>query len=468
MTAADTYPYPTEPGCRCRHIIVLVLLFGGLYGLCLNDRWLPESGDDSMCLSIARNLVQGHGFVWGGIPVVRIPPGFPLFLSALMRLSPSFLLLNLSLVLLMLGALVMWYLVLLRYTTGRRAFVMMLAVGILFEWHRFAYTHYTEALLYFLLAAALVTAAQINEDRGVAWRIPLLATICASLVFVHWRGLLPIPLVAGALLRGEGRPRANGRWVAALTVAGVSCIAFFAIQHELNSRLERARDQGPRAIQRERAAASLQRRAYVLHRHLGIGLSGRVGEILKINGGVGFASLLWPPAVAAGRWRAPGRAINILGWTMFVLVLARLPQAARQRRWIWFGAVAFMAALVLLSWPIARYFAPAAPLLLLGLWESVERFAGLRVSSFFKRTIWACAIAGVGALFLCNLSILGFQAWISHSPDFLKRYLGGEYLDMLRISKYLEERDACAGPIAVLTPYRDVGRLVSSRWAVMS
>jgi hypothetical protein len=449
---------------RARHVMVLVLVFGILYRLCHNGQWLPESSDDSLYLTIARNLAQGHGFVWGGIPVIRIPPGFPLFLSAVMRISPRFIVLNLALVLLMLGALVMWYLFLLRYTTGRRALVVMLAVGILFEWHRFAYTHYTEALSYFLLASALLTAARINENKGLAWRMPLLAALSSSLVFVHWRGLFPIFLVAGALLRGEGRPRMNRRWVGALAVAAVSCLTFLAIQHGVSSRLEVARDKTSEGIQRDRATASLKGRTSLVNRHLGLGLGKRAAAIIKVRGGIGIACLLWPPAVAAKRWPSLGRAFNVLGWALFLLLVARLPQAARQRRWIWFATVAFMAALILLSWSIPRYLAPIAPLLLLGLWESAGRCAQLRIPFFFRRTVCACSVAGVAALFLCNLGILGYQVWIVHSPDFLKRYLGGEYLDVLRISKYLEKSDVSAGPIAVLTPYRDVGRRMGSDW----
>jgi hypothetical protein len=195
------------------------------------------------------------------------------------------------------------------------------------------------------------------------------------------------------------------------------------------------------------------------------------GEALRrvSEAGEWFSRLLWPPATAAGKWPALELAVNLLGWLLIVLFSVRVAHALRARQWIWVATAGFVAVFFVIRWyPLPRYLAPAAPLILLGIWEGIGRIADSRIFTRVKGTVKACAVAGLISVIACNALILAVQVWIVHSPDFQKKYLGGEYLDTLRISAYLRRQGCGAGPVALVVRYADLNRSGRGGWAERS
>src|SRR5262245_34928361 len=75
-----------------------------MYLLLANPYWVP-GGDSEVYTAIARNLAAGKGYTFNGLPVSMVPPGWPWFLAAAMKISPTFLFLKLLTMSCMLGAL---------------------------------------------------------------------------------------------------------------------------------------------------------------------------------------------------------------------------------------------------------------------------------------------------------------------------------------------------------------------------
>ena len=121
----------------------LAFILAALYALGQNGQWMPSGSDGAYYLGTARSLAIGNGYLWAGEPVVMVPPGWPLFIAAVLRVSTSFLVLNLVQLLLLVGAAVMWYRVLRRLTTSTVAFAICLTAGVLFEWHRHTVSQYS-------------------------------------------------------------------------------------------------------------------------------------------------------------------------------------------------------------------------------------------------------------------------------------------------------------------------------------
>jgi len=450
-----------------RHVVVLTLVLGALYALCQNGCWLPLGSDDAFHLDIARNLALGRGLTSNGAPVIHTPPGFPALLASIMLVTPEFSILNWVLVFLLLGAVIMWYLVLRRYTSPPKALAVMLVVGILFEWHRFSYTYYTESLSYFLLGAAMLLAVQFGEGRSASWRVPLLALLCTAMVLANWRGLLSVILVCGALFTGQSRLSSGRPWAVLLLISFVSAATMFVTLNALESRAEHIRTQGLSEVDRELADNALKKQGGRLPKHLEIGPSEMLRRITEA--GEWFSLLLWPPATAAKKWPASKHVINLLGWLLIVFLSVRVVKAVRTSQWIWVATAGFLAVLIIIRWyPLPRYFAPAAPLILLGIWDGLGQVVSAKAFARTKRMIMGCAFAGLISVVACNLAILVFQAWIVHSPDFHRKYLGGEYLDMLRISEHLKAQACGGGPVAVVARYADLNRASSGEWVERS
>ena len=63
---------------------------GLVFGLVWNPWWMP-SGDAEVFVVVARNLLHGGGLTFNGHPVAFVPPGWPLVLSLLYRLTDAYL-----------------------------------------------------------------------------------------------------------------------------------------------------------------------------------------------------------------------------------------------------------------------------------------------------------------------------------------------------------------------------------------
>lgn len=443
--------------------LLLVLILAGLYGACQNGRWVPSGSDGAYYLVIARNLVEGKGYNWDGGPVTLSPPVWPAVLAAVMRVSRSFIFLNLVLVGFCLGGACMWYWLMRRFTSPLRAFGLALLTGVLFEWHRFTFTHYAEALFYLLVVAALLLAFQINENKPAGWRIPLLVLLCASMVVVRYAGLLLMPLIVCALAGGQIRPRVNRQWLAIVLACAMSVAAFVGFRRALRDHAVRMQAQAATAAQREKVEEALQ-----LDSKISTGVWGqRPTAYLRRARLTGhwMSLLFWPPVILGQMSTIPKLAVNTLGWVLILLFASHLPSTVKKRQWIWPGLLFYVLLLpVLWGRPVARYYAPVAPLLLLGICRGIEamgRPAKSAVANRLTRAATGLFLISVG---VCNLSILAVSAWIARSGNFHDVCLAGEYGDVLRLAKYLNQRAAHDGRVGVCVQYHDLRRKTAGSW----
>lgn len=479
-----------------------------LLGLCQNGRWIPAGSDDALYLSMARQLVSAEAAEQ--IPLKLRAWGWPSVLAGLMWVSPSFWWLNLCLLAMVLTAAGLWFFVLRRFTSAPGAAAVVVLTGLMFEWHRFTFMHYTEALFYALLAGALLLAVQVSERRRAGWRIALLAVLTIAAIVVRWAGLIFAPVLVGAAVRGLGRPSLDRRWVVPALAGLVVCLAaggaFYGSRALMRARLSAvaaaapptATDadtpatqpttdvtsqptttpattptttptttaEAPDDAQRQVAAAA--RRELHRDRRLSRGIARRPASVFLMrisNGGRWMAGLLCPPAMT-GKRNPPIRWVaNGLGWMLWVLLAVRAIAGAIRRDWLWIGVLVTCGGFLTLWWPpVPRYIAPIAPLILLGLLQGIDGV--LRPARSRVRRVAARCVAGVlvAAVLACNGAILAVTIYVHRSPGFPQLCQAGEYGELVAIGRYLREANVRPGELAVSVKYRDINRDDPNRW----
>jgi len=452
---------------------VVVLVAGLCYLAMYSGQWALGGSDDAYYLSIARNLVLGRGFTWQGAPVVLVPPGWPLFLSVALRVTPSFAFLNSLTLLLCMAAAGLWYWILRDLTSRRRAMVAAIVAITIFEWHRFSNTLYAESLFFLLLSAMLLLALQVRRGRSISWRLPLILGMCAAAVAVRYAALLLVPLVAAAMLPprllDDRRPVAGRRLVArrrlaaAAMVVAVAVAAYVGLRAGIQAVAEVRLQHISRPQLTQEATEALSRETRRASGAFSKGLWATLESFAQ--GGRWMSRVLWPPAVAGTLVPGGKVAVNVLGWTLLLLLGVRTFHGLRRGEWVWGGAVAYC--LFLFAWsskPIPRYLSPIAPLLVLGVWGG---FRVLRVnfrSSALRRAASLGAAGFLVAVLLCNGAIWAVNAWVAHSSDPVNRTLAGEYGELVAIAGLLRRENVNDGEVAVFVEYQDLVRHGKHQW----
>jgi len=409
-------PAPSER----RLFVSLMAILAAAY-LCLyNGYWQPGGSDDAYYLSLARGLARGEGLKWQGVPVMDVPPLWPIVLAGLMKLTSSMAVINLAPLVFTWLAGGLWFGVLRRLTEARRAFWIMLIVGLLYRWFADAIHAYSEGMFCFLAGAGLLLAMQIAEGRRLAWRAPLLLVICAAMVMTRWPGVFMFPVIGASLLKGELMPRLNRRWAVAI-VSGLAVVgSYYGTRWLLHRPLEKA------VAKTRQEAAALAQEDRRLERMIDQPTKTYIQR--GLNGGTWLAGLFWPPMEMGSFGNGIVHAVNVLGWVLLALVLVRVGWGAGQRDWIWLGLLVYVGSFIVM-WPkpVGRYMVPAAPLLVLAVWSAAERIARWWT---WRPLVVACRW-GTGlflaSLVACNLPIWGISAFVARSPRFHELYLAGEY-----------------------------------------
>jgi hypothetical protein len=446
---------------------VVVLAAGLCYLAMYSRQWELGGSDDAYYLSVARNLVLGRGFTWQGMPVVLVPPGWPLFLSVAMRVSPSFAFLNLLTALMCAGAAGVWFWILRDFTNRPRAMVTAVIAATIFEWYRFSNMLYAESLFFLLFSTMLLLALQIRRGRSMRWRLPLILVLLAAATATRYGGVLLVPVVAAALLP----PRLLGDWgllsrrtlPAAAVVLAVGVTAYFGLRASMQAVGEARLRESSRAEGNREAARVLSKETNRSAGALGAGLSSTARSVSR--GGRWMSRLLWPPAVAGKL--VPGGEItaNMLGWLLLVLLGVRGFHGLRRGEWVWAGAAAYC--VFLFSWsgkPVPRYLSPIAPLLVLGVWGG---FRVLRVNlrrPQWRRKVSLAAAAFLAAVVLCNGAIWAVNVRTVRSDEFVNRALAGKYGELVGIARVLRRHGIEDGELAVYAEYEDLVRRGGYRW----
>src|SRR4051812_17279764 len=183
--------------------LIVTVAVAGLYGLLFNPYWVP-GGDSELYLAVARSWAQGHGHSFNGQFVSICPPGWPLVLAAVMKIAPTFAVLKLVTLTLMIRAMAMWYALLLRFMRPALAALIVLTTAIIQHVYSLSFWMHSDALFLVFSTAAMIVACQIREGRShPRWRLALLLVLCFAGGFVRWAGILQWPVIAGFLLAGQ-------------------------------------------------------------------------------------------------------------------------------------------------------------------------------------------------------------------------------------------------------------------------
>jgi hypothetical protein len=435
---------PREAQSRRLGLALVAILFLFYLGL-QNGLWVPVS-DGDIYLSVARNVATGKGFTFNSLPVQAIPPGWPLFLAGMMRISPRFAFLNPVPMCLMLAAMFLYYRVLLRLTTPRRAFITCLITGALSHVFHRTFLFHSEGLFCVIVAGTLLLAVQANERRSL-WRIALVVILCALIVFVRWAGILLAPIMAGALLGGQLRPKFNRLWIGAAVAMVVLAGTFLYLR-------------GSQGEAEETIRQATATRSYAAYKHPIVRrLLTIQSRVLRIS--IWYTALLSEPVRLGQSVKAINIMAGIIGFGLLGLLVYGMVPYLRRRQWILLGALLYSLGIAAMwNTVTGRYFVPVAPFLILGMWDGVDRLRKAGPSPAWgmaSRTILIAVLIGAAA---SNLSLYAVNVWLLHRDNFYDHYYSGQPKELMAIAEVLNARSVKDGEVGRSNP--------KARWATGS
>jgi hypothetical protein len=467
---------------------VTIAIIGALYALLWNPYWVP-GGDSELYIAAARSLALGQGYRFNGQSISISPPGWPLLLAGAMKVSPSFGFLKLLTIACMLGALAIWYWILLRLTQSTTmSAVLTLATAIIQHVYSLSFWMHSDALFLLISAAAMLLAFQINEGRPHAGaRVVALVALCFAMTFVRWAGVLQWVLVAGILARGiDLRPRriatssAPKQWSALALTLVVTFGTFFIVREALYLSPEEAaaaKDAGATLDEQQTLAEA---KTVDLMNNKPAGKITLAEEYMRRfrRSGKWFAWLLWPEMRFLGSAGIKGSAAMMLlssvdtmmGWVIILLLLVTLANAIRTRDWIWLALAVYCAALCL-NWPNpnARYLVPVAPLALWGVIRGVQILANRPRNAPDSPARPMCRLPRIAiasfivSIFVCSGILYATDVTVAHSDNFYSVYEGRQYEGLIAASHYLNGYGFGDRELGVSEKYINLGRPRASK-----
>jgi hypothetical protein len=392
----------------------VILLIALAYSQLHNPFWSVGS-DGDFFFAVARNVVQGQGLWHNGNPVGTTPPGWPLLLAAGMKLTPEIGILKLinSSALLIFFAAGWW--VLRRFFGALVTAIATLLIAFSPAVTMMSWSFLSDPSFAALAALAVYAALRARESwetaaasagggvvgmvAGIFWPVACIVLVTLS-VTVRWPGILLIPVIGAVLLDGDAwwRPRLDRRWIALAVAALTTFAMFFLLRHMVPPPEGFVID--------ERFPPTMVGKYELVNTERITG----VGDVIKClrNGGRYLSEPLWSP-LARAKWAA--RPLGRVGWVLVVAGLLATVLAARRRRWLLLGAIAYCVPIVL-TWPspVARYLLPVLPILIAGV------LAGLPIGVRFiaERVIGAGDwVAGLGSAQQPE-EVHARRRWIAH------------------------------------------------------
>ncbi len=357
-------------------IVALALgLLAAAYGLLLNRYWSP-GGDSELFVVIARNLVRGRGYTYNGQPVTITPPGWPLLLAGLLKVSAAFLWLKLCLIGMILASAGLNYLVLRRFASGRLAGAVVVLVGLLGWVYPLTMWMHTEAPFLLLTSAATLLAVRIGEGRGRWGHVAGLVALSFLMVFTRWPGLFYWPVLAALAVGPHWRPAVGRRWAAVGLTFLVMAGGFWGVREGLlryaAGSMTVDPDTGVITTDNGTVLDPEDQNSETKIIDVVTNAGGKIPLPLQycqrfISAGEWVSDLMWPPLRFGAAVRAVGLFSGALGWATIGLLVATLCAGWRRGELLW-AAVAAYCGTVVMVWPNpnARYLVPVAPFLLLG------------------------------------------------------------------------------------------------------
>lgn len=487
---------PIKQPATLRPLLLAILPLLGIYLLLLNPYWVP-SGDGEVYTAIARSLRRGEGFMFNGARAAICPPGWPMVLSWLMRITPEFWFLKLWVLSFMIGSLASMFFIVRRFIDDFRAAGVILLTGILSTLYPLTYFMHTEGFFCLLTSLSILLAFRIGENRARAIEYPLMLACLGLACFARWPGVLTLLLIAPALYR-PGVKLLTPRILVTLALAIALCLAtlYLTMNSLKMSKTEAiaARNAGGTSEADADEFPTDQGTEIVTPTTLATTVpiqqseESRIPELVKTptknkgyvteyairvaDSGKWFSWLLWQPtrfgqstlSIPIGRHFLLDPS-DFLGWSIIALLGYALYRSVRRREWFWIGMAAYTGGLVIV-WPNpnARYFVPVAPFIILGV--IVALFEIQKSKGWIKSTNLIGWIF-VATLLLVNVPLLAYDIHVFRSGDrFYKNYEAGANVSLIEICQQINRDPTIDGQIAVSERYENMGRLRYSKFGV--
>ncbi len=412
-----------------------------------NPYWVP-GGDSDFYVAIARNLALHGTYDYNGLPVAISPPGWPWVMAEVLKISPTFLALKITTMLLMWGSLLIGYFIAIRFAPPRIAALSVGLAGILMPVYSLTYFLHSEGLYCFLSAAALLLAFRVREVPGryVGW-VGLLV-ICVAIPCVRWAGVIQLLPIIAVLLSGKWTIRGQRRqWL----LAGLCIVTIIATWLGTRYSLELTADQ-LKQLAEAGGTSQMDTDVEVVPSTdaknpdlIPIAVGGDetvfeqyVGRIVR--SGKWFSWLLWHPtrfAAPLSKWMDSG--VSLLGW----LVIGILGYLAIKRLYkgdlLWISLAMYCGALCL-NWPNpnARYLVPVAPLIILGVLIAIRECCEAWPTASIDWGKWLRRVF-IYSIILCNVAMYGVDVIVMRSSSFYDDFEAGQHKDLVNIAHYLKQ-----------------------------
>ncbi len=207
----------------------LFAALGVVYALGWTTRW--HAGPDSaLYMVLGRNLLNGEGYRYAGEAHGFVHPMLPWLLAGLWRVTGvSIAAANVMAWLCVVGALGLWYRVLVMRFDRRRAVWMVVLLGVMLVVFRYAFQILTEPVFFLGVTVVVYAYERMRAEGGAAWRWASVLLLGAGLFVVAAARPTMWALVGAVLLAGVWHtivgPR---RWLhAAMAAMAVISVGLF-------------------------------------------------------------------------------------------------------------------------------------------------------------------------------------------------------------------------------------------------
>ncbi len=374
-----------------RPLLVTVLGVAFIGWLTYCGFW-TSGGDSDFFASAARSIANGDGYRYNGEAVAISPPGWPVVLASLLKISPSYLFLNAVQATLLAIGLLSFYPILRHIASPWMTCVAILVTASLHPVYPMGFWLHSEPLFLILCNASLLLTLRLRHHAG--WFAGVLVLVLLALTVRYaavFQAVLLVPLLFAL-------PRRRAMWMSATLLASVG-IGLMVLTNVLDVTRVDARpafDQPTTEPGSTVAQESLGHGDFTTDAHQRHPIASFLVRLLTL--GTWPMLGLWYPSRFVTSLPMIGWIVPLIGWGVIILMV----RGCRSR--LGWAALGFLLAIGI-AWPNpnARYLLPVLPILIVLIGRGIDRW-----------WLW-----GLTTILLANVPLLAVDSVIRKVPSML-------------------------------------------------